>query len=86
VTDIQVETQKIVNDILVERFEMSREKLVAAANLRQDLKLDSLDFVDMIVILESKVQGKMPEFDFLAINTLGDIYNLVEKILSTAKI
>lgn len=85
-TDIQVETQKIVNDILVERFEMSREKLVAAANLRQDLKLDSLDFVDMIVILESKVQGKMPEFDFLAINTLGDIYNLVEKILSTAKI
>ncbi len=84
-TDIQIETQKIVNDILVERFELSNEKLVVAANLREDLKLDSLDFVDMIVILESKVQGKMPEFDFLAIKTLGDIYNLVESVLSSNK-
>ena len=37
-TAAQAETQKIVNDILVERFEVAREKLVATAVLREDLK------------------------------------------------
>ena len=78
-------TQGLVNDILVERFEVPRDSLVPTASLKEDLKLDSLDFVDMVVILEEKVGGTVPQIDFMSIKTLGDIYQLVESIAKNAR-
>jgi acyl carrier protein len=71
---------KIVDDILNDRFEVPREKLVATALLKDDLRLDSLDFVDMMVVLEEKIGGTIPDFNFASIQTLGDIYKLVDQI------
>lgn len=71
---------ELVNSIMEQKFEVPRENLVGTASLKEDLKLDSLDFVDMVVLLEEKVGGPMPDFDFMAIKTLNDIYSLVEKI------
>jgi acyl carrier protein len=59
--------------------------LVESALLKDDLKLDSLDFVDMMVVLEEKFEGTIPEFDFTAVKTLGDIYNLVAQIANQKK-
>jgi acyl carrier protein len=71
---------KIVDDILNDRFEVPREKLVPTALLKDDLRLDSLDFVDMMVVLEEKIGGTIPDFNFASIQTLGDIYKLVDQI------
>ncbi|MFZ3231638.1 MAG: phosphopantetheine-binding protein [Pseudobdellovibrio sp.] len=76
---------QMVNSIMHEQFEVPMEDLVATANLKADLKLDSLDFVDMVVILEEKVGGQMPNIDFLSIQTLGDVYNLVETLFESKK-
>ena len=76
----QLNIKKTVDDVLIERFEVPHDKLVETALLKDDLKLDSLDFVDMMVVLEEKFGGTIPEFDFTAIKTLGDIYKLVAQI------
>lgn len=79
------EIKKLVDQILIERFEIEPSKLVAGVLLKEDLKLDSLDFVDMIVILEDRIGGSMPEFDFMAIKTVDDVYNLVHRLQDQIK-
>ncbi len=81
----QENMNQVVNDILHDRFEVPREKLVSTAMLKDDLQLDSLDFVDMMVVLEEKVGGTIPDFDFTAIKTLGDIYKLVDQISANSQ-
>lgn len=80
------EIKSVVNQILVERFEIDPSKLTPGILLKEDLQLDSLDFVDMIVILEDKIGGTMPEFDFTSIKTIDDVYTLVHNLQSTAKL
>ena len=76
---------QMVNSIMHEKFEVPNECLVATAHLKNDLKLDSIDFVDMVVLLEEKIGGQMPSIDFLSIRTLGDVYNLVASLSELKK-
>ena len=77
VSDYSAEIVKMVNDIIEKQFEVPAAKLVASADLKDDLGLDSLDFVDMIVVLEQQ-SGKTPQnIEFTKIRTLGDIYQIV---------
>ena len=41
-----------VNHLLVEEFEIEPELLVPEALLKQDLEIDSLDFVDIVVLID----------------------------------
>jgi acyl carrier protein len=77
---MNTEVVTMVNKIIHEKFEVPMEKLSPSANLRSDLNLDSLDFVDMVVLLEQKVKLSNQEIDFLGIQTLNDVYVLVEKV------
>ena len=48
------------------------------ALILDDLELDSLDIVDMVVVLENAFQFKIREEEALReIRTLGDIHNFV---------
>lgn len=62
------------------KFEVPAEKLVPTSLLKDDLKLDSLDFVDMFVMLEEEMNHPPQNVDFMSIRTLGDIYQLVSNI------
>ena len=72
----------MVNSMMHEQFEVPVESLVGTAHLKDDLKLDSLDFVDMVVLLEEKIGSQMPNIDFLSIRTLNDVYNLVGTLVT----
>ncbi|MBC7741753.1 MAG: acyl carrier protein [Bdellovibrionaceae bacterium] len=75
--------EQMVNSMMHEQFEVPIENLVSTAHLKDDLKLDSLDFVDMVVLLEEKVGGQMPSIDFMSIRTLGDVYLLVNTLMNS---
>ncbi|MBK7962179.1 MAG: acyl carrier protein [Bdellovibrionales bacterium] len=76
-TDYNPQIVAIVNGILQQKFEVPLEKMKSEARLKEDLNLDSLDFVDMFILLEQKL-GKTPQnVDFMKITTLGDIYQMV---------
>jgi len=76
---------EMVNAIMHEQFEVPTEDLKPTALLKDDLKLDSLDFVDMVVLLEEKMgQPLNSPIDFMAIKTLDDVYQLVERLTQEA--
>ena len=70
-----------VNEAFVTEFELSPERLIPEARLREDLELDSLDFVDMILVLEAATKIKIKGRKGLEnIKTLGDVYAYLEKL------
>ena len=41
------------NEFLVDEFEVDGSKITPQANLRETLELDSLDYIDLVVVIES---------------------------------
>ena len=75
-TDMEI--IELINTSLAEEFELNREVLKPEALIFDDLELDSLDIVDMVVVLENAFKFKIREEDALReIRTLGDIHNFV---------
>jgi len=74
----QEEIIKTVNGFLVEEFEVDESKITSEGNLRETLELDSLDYVDLVVVIESNFGFKVKGEDFLVIQTFQDFYNYCE--------
>lgn len=72
------EIVKIVNNFLVDEFEADETMIQEDANLKETLDLDSLDYVDLVVVIESNFGVKLGESDFAGISTFNDFYNLIE--------
>lgn len=73
---------EIVNGFLVDEFEVDGDLISHKANLRETLGLDSLDYVDLVVTIESNLGVKLGEADFTGIVSFQDFYDLLEnKIL-----
>ena len=49
-----------INGFLVEEFEVDASRITPDANLRETLELDSLDYIDLVVVIESNF-GFQPE-------------------------
>lgn len=74
------EIRTIVNNALVEEFELDQAKMQPEAHLYNDLGLDSLDAVDMVIVLENAFKVKMrDDKDIRAIRTLQELYTFIEK-------
>ncbi len=70
-------TQEIIekiNAFLVEEFEVDASKIKPEANLRETLELDSLDYIDLVVVIESNLGFKVKPEDFTGIVTFQDFY------------
>lgn len=64
-----------VNEVLVDEFEVEVDTIKPEANLRETLDLDSLDYVDLVVAIESISGVKLGEEDFKGIDTFKDFYD-----------
>ena len=68
----------LINLTLAEEFELNTEDMKPEALIFDDLDLDSLDIVDMVVVLESAFQFKIrEEASIREIRSLGDIHEFV---------
>jgi acyl carrier protein len=79
--DKEVIIEKI-NDFLIDEFEVEQDDIAPEADLKETLELDSLDFVDLVVAVESNFGVKLVGEDFVNVKTLQDFYNLIENKLS----
>jgi acyl carrier protein len=68
-----------INNFLIDEFEVEAEEITPAANLKETLELDSLDFVDLVVAIESNFGVKLVADDFVGVVTLQNFYDLIEK-------
>ncbi len=69
---------EIVNNFLVEEIEVDAEKLAENASLKDDVGVDSLDFVDIVVIVERNFGFKINPEEMAGVTTLGQFYDYIE--------
>ncbi len=67
----------IVNDFLIDEFELEEEQLHPKARMKEDLDIESLDFVDIAVIIEKEFGLKVTSEQMVKIKKLEDLYNFI---------
>ena len=65
------------NAFLVEEFEVEADKITPGANLKETLEMDSLDYIDLVVVIESNFGFKVKPEDFTGIASFQDFYDYV---------
>jgi acyl carrier protein len=74
----EAEVIKIINESMVEEFELDPEAMVPEARLVNDLEMDSLDFVDLVIVLQNAFDVKLRDDPNVRdIRTLGDLHTLI---------
>lgn len=67
------EAFSLIANYFNEQFEIERDKIKSEANLFEDLKLDSIDALDMAGMLESELDIEVEEEELMAIRTVQDV-------------
>ena len=73
----QEEIIEKTNGFLVDEFEVDPDQITPEANLKETLQLDSLDYVDLVVEIESNFGFKVNPEDFKDLHTFQDFYNYI---------
>lgn len=70
-----------VNGFLIDEFELEEDQVKPEALLIDDLEIESLDFVDIAVVIEKDFGFKVKGEEMVNIRTLDDLYNyILEKV------
>jgi acyl carrier protein len=73
---------KKATDVLADEFEINISDITADASLKDTLGLDSLDLVDIVVLVEQNFGITLTGTDFTGIVTFKDFYELLDKKLN----
>ena len=66
-----------INGFLSEEFEVDVNRMLPDANIRQTLELDSLDYIDLVVVVENNFSFKVKPEDFIRIISFQDFYTYI---------
>lgn len=67
-----------INSFLADEFELNYDEIEPLSTLKDTLGLDSLDYVDLVVSVESNFGVKLVEADFIGIVSFQNFYDLIE--------
>lgn len=70
-----------VNEFLVDEFEIEEDDLNAEATWKE-IGIDSLDFVDIVVVVENVFGLVIKGDDMVNVKTLGQFYDFIEARLN----
>ena len=72
------EINQKVRDFLIEDLEIDEDKIADDALLKDDMGIDSLDFVDIVVIVEKNFGFKIKPEEMANIKTLSQFCDYIE--------
>ena len=78
------EIEEKVREFLIEDLEIDEEKIVPEGKLKDDLGIDSLDFVDIVVIVDKKFGFKIKPEEMAGITTLAQFCDYIESKVNNA--
>jgi acyl carrier protein len=64
--------------IIVEKLEVPPDKVTMSTSFVDDLKADSMDHVELVMVLEEAFKIDIPEEDGEKIKTVGDAVNYIK--------
>ena len=68
---------KTINNLLVEEFELEESAITPNAHLKDDLGLESLDFVDIAVIVKKEYGITLKGTEVSSIRTMDNLYDYI---------
>jgi acyl carrier protein len=70
--------EDIVKNFIIEDIEVDEAVITPEARLKDDLGIDSLDFVDIVVIVERNFGFKINPEEMTGVTTLSQFYDYIE--------
>ncbi|MDE6069460.1 MAG: acyl carrier protein [Alistipes sp.] len=67
-----------VNRVMAEEFEIDAALISPEASLKDTLGLDSLDLVDVVVLIDQNFGVTLKGPDFVGVTTFADFYRLLD--------
>lgn len=77
----KAEVYERLKAVLVEEFGVPAEQIQPTTHLVKDLDLDSIDWINMAVALETRTGRKLAEDDLAAIRTVQDVVDVLHSRL-----
>jgi acyl carrier protein len=74
----RTEIEEKVKAFLIDDLEIEEENIYPEAQLKEDMGIDSLDYVDIVVIVEKNFGFKIKPQDMTAVKTLSQFYDYIE--------
>lgn len=71
-----------IKKIIVEELGVPEEKITLEADIIEDLGADSLSIIEMLMNFEAEYDVTIPDESFENVNTVGDIVNALDQIMS----
>lgn len=68
---------RTINEFLTDEIEIEQKLLKPAAFLKKDLGIDSLDFVDVAVVIQKNFGLKIKGEEMASVKTLQDLYDFI---------
>ena len=72
------EIEEKVKAFLIEDIEVDKDKIFPEAKLKDDLGIDSLDFVDIVVLVNNKFGFKIKQEEMIGIDTFSKFCDYIE--------
>lgn len=72
------EIEEKVRNFLIEDLEIDEDKIADNAKLKDDMGIDSLDFVDIVVIVEKNFGFKIKPEEMAGVTTLKQFCDYIE--------
>ncbi len=76
------EIEEKVKEFLIEDLEIDEEKIYPEAKLKEDMGIDSLDFVDIVVIVDKTFGFKMKAEEMAGVDTFAKFCDYIESKVS----
>jgi acyl carrier protein len=74
----RTEIEEKVKAFLIDELEIDEDKVFDDAKLKEDMGLDSLDFVDIVVIVERNFGFKLKPEEMAGVTTLSQFCDYIE--------
>lgn len=74
----RVEIEERVKNFLIEELEIEEENIFPDAKLKDDMGIDSLDFVDIVVIVEKNFGFKIKAEEMVGVDTYSKFCDYIE--------
>jgi acyl carrier protein len=72
------EIEEKVRNFLIEDIEVEEDKIFPDAKLKDDLGIDSLDFVDIVVLVNNKFGFKIKQEEMVGVDTFSKFCDYIE--------
>ena len=75
----RTEIEEKVKSILIDEMEIDEDKVYNEANLKDDMGIDSLDYIDIVVIVDKIFEFKIKPEEMSNVKTFSEFCDYIEK-------